>query len=89
MCPDISHIYTVTLDSSLDFKGVSQDLKQQRLKGQSPQRSAEAPAERSGRTEALNTSCHLKHMAAAACGQRSKSQSGSGFSPRTEGGGPN
>lgn len=40
-------------------------------------------------TEALNMSCPLKHMAAAACGQRTKSQSSSGRSPGKKGGGPN
>lgn len=34
-------------------------------------------------------SCHLKHMAAAACGQCTKSQRNSGWSPSTKGGGPN
>lgn len=34
-------------------------------------------------------SCHPKHMAAAACGQCTKSQRSSGRSPSKKGGGPN
>lgn len=39
-------------------------------------------------TEALTMSCPLKHMAAAACGQRTKSQTSSGRRPSTKGGDP-
>lgn len=39
-------------------------------------------------TEALNMSCLLKHMAAAACGQCTKSQTSSGGRPSTKGGVP-
>lgn len=38
---------------------------------------------------ALNMSCHLKHMAAAACGQHTESHRSSGRSPSKKGGGPN
>lgn len=50
---------------------------------------AEVHGERVTLTEALNMSCHLKHMAVAACGQHTKSHRGSGRSPSKKGGGLN